>query len=138
MKKIKMLYDVARTMKDMAKIGGLITADVRKDQETVFSLRNTFEKDEAGKVTANISSMMNMHGENLTRESTTEFTLSGDHGPCGMWKSLHGCHDTAGCRGIKGVFHRLSVALGILGSLKVEEQPGGAAVISLDLTDVPD
>ena len=138
MKKIKMLYDVARTMKNMAKIDGVITVDVRKDQEAVFSLRNKFEKDEAGKVTAQVSSKMNLNGEDLTRESTTEFTLTGDHGPCKMWKSFHRRHDAAGCHGIKGVFHRISVALGILSSLKVEDQQNGAAVISLDLNDIPD
>jgi len=138
MKKIKMLYDVAKTMKNMAKIDGVITVDVRKDQEAVFSLRNKFEKNEAGKVTANVSSKMNLNGEDLTRESTTEFTLTGDHGPCMMWKSLHGRHDAAGCRGIKGAFHRISVALGILSSLKVEDQPNGATVISLNLSDIPD
>ena len=91
----------------------------------VFSLRNKFEKDDAGKVTANVSSKMNLKGEDLTRESTTEFTLTGDHGPCIMWKSFHGHRDAADCRGIKGVFHRISVALGILSSLKMEDQPNG-------------
>ncbi|MDP3478840.1 MAG: hypothetical protein Q8R88_03655 [Desulfoprunum sp.] len=138
MKKIKLLYDVARTMKNMAKIDGSITVGVQKDQETVFSLQNKFEKDEAGKVKANVSAKMNMNGEDLTRESTTEFTLTGDHCPCTMWKSFHGRQDTAHCRGIKGVFHRISTALGILSSLKVEDQPNGAAVISLNLNDVPD
>ena len=32
MKKIKLLYDVVRTMKNMAKIDGVITVDVRKDE----------------------------------------------------------------------------------------------------------
>ncbi len=138
MKKIKLLYDVARTMKNMAKIDGVITVDVRKDQEAVFSLKNTFEKDETGKVKAAISAKTNLNGEDLTRESTTEFTLTEGHGPCMMWKSLHGRHDAAGCHGIKGVFHRISVVLGILSSLKVEDQPNGAAVISLNLSEVPD
>ncbi len=138
MKKVKLLYDVARTMKNMAKIDGVIRVDVRKDQQAVFSLQNRFEKDAAGKVTANVSSKMNLDGEDLTRKSTTEFILTGDHGPCMMWKSLHRHHGAAGFGGIKGVFHRLSVALGILGSLKVEDQPDGAAVISLALSDIPD
>ena len=138
MKKIKLLYDVARTMKNMAKIDGVITVGVQKDQETVFSLHNKFVKDEAGKVKANVSAKMNMNGEDLTRKSTTEFTLRGDHCPCTMWKSFHGRHNTAGCHGIKGVFHRISTALGILSSLKVEDRPNGGAEISFNLNDVPD
>jgi len=138
MKKIKMLYDVAKTMKNMAKIDGVVTIEVKRDQKEVFSLRNTFEKNEGGKVKANISSKMNLKGEDLSRESTTEFTLTGDHGPCKMWKSFHGHHSATESHGIKGVFHRLSIALGILSSLKVEDQPNGSAVISLDLNEVPD
>lgn len=143
MKKVKLLYDVARTMKNMAKVDGVITVDVRKDQETIFSLRNKFEKDEAGKVKAHVSSKMNMNGEDLTRESTTEFTHTGDchHGPCMMGKFFHGHHGhhgSAGSHGIKGVFQRISMALGILSSLKVDAQPDGAAVLSLNLSEVPD
>ncbi|MBU1567554.1 MAG: hypothetical protein KJ630_18250 [Proteobacteria bacterium] len=140
MKKIKLLYDVARTMRNMEKIDGLITVGVMKDQEAVFSMRNKFEKDQAGKVKANVSSKMNMNGEDLIRESTTEFTLTGDchHGPCRMWKSLHDHHCTTGRRRMKGVFHRISLVLGILSSLKVEDQPNGATEISLNLNDVPD
>jgi len=140
MKKIKLLYDVARTMKSMAKIDGVATVDVQRDEETIFSLRNKFAKDEAGKVTANVSSKMNMNGEDLTRESTTEFNMAkdGHHGPCMMRKAFHGHHGSAGSHGFKGVFHRISVVLGILSSMKVEDQPDGAAVISLDLNEVPD
>ena len=140
MKKIKLLYDVVRTMKNMEKIDGVITVGVQKDQEAVFSLQNKFAKDQAGKVKANVTSKMNLNGEDLTRESTTEFTLKGDcqHGPCMMSKFFHRHHGTTGPHGIKGVFHRISVALGLLSSLMVEDQPNGAAVISLNLTDVPD
>lgn len=140
MKKIRLLYDVVKTMKNMEKIDGVLTVGVQKDQEAVFSLQNKFEKDQAGKVKANVTSKMNMSGEDLTRESTTEFTMTGDchHGPCMMSKFFHRHHGTNGRHGIKGVFHRISVALGILSSLKVEDQPNRAAVISLNVSDVPD
>ena len=138
MKKIKMLYDVARIMKNMAKIDGVITIDVRKDHVAVFSLQNKFKKNETGKVTSNVSSKMNLNGEDLTRESATEFTSTGNHGPCMIWKSFNGRHDAARCHGGKGALHRISVAFGILGSLKVEDQTNGSAVISLNLNDIPD
>jgi hypothetical protein len=140
MKKIKLLYDVARTMKNMARIDGVATVDVRKDQERVLSLRNTFTKDETGRVKASVSSKMNFNGEDLTRESTTEFNLSQDcqHGPWKMWQHRHGRHGAAGSHGVRGILQGFSLALGVLGSLKVEDQPNGAAVISLDLSDIPD
>ena len=140
MKKVKLLYDVAKTMKNMERIDGVLTVSVEKDHTPVFSLRNKFEKDQAGKVKADVSSKMNVSGEDLTRESKTEFTLKGDchHGPCMMWKSFRGHHCGTGSHGIKGMFHRISFALGILSSLRVEEQANGATVIALYLSDVPE
>ncbi len=140
MKKIKMLYDVARAMRTMAKIDGALAITVSKDREAVFSLQNRFEKDETGKVKAHVTSKVNLNGEDLTRESTTEFTLTENHGPCRFFKSFQGFHhhERTGFCGIRGVWHRISVGLGLLSSLNVEEKPGGASEISLKLSDIPD
>ena len=139
MKKIKMLYDVAKTMKNMEKLDGVATIEVRKDQETIFSLKNAFEKNETGRVKANVTSKMNVSGEDLSRQSTTEFTLTGNRGPCTMFKKLHTHHHAADSHcGIRGVFQRISTVLGILGSLQVDEKGNGAVEISLDLKDIPE
>ncbi len=140
MKKIKMLYDVARTMKNMAKIDGALSIDVRKDQEEVFSLQNRFNKDETGKVKAHVTSKMNLNGEDLSRESTTEFTMKGNHSPCMFLKPAHGPHrhGNSGPCGVRGVWHRISVALGVLSSLQVEKKPDGTTEISLKYSDIPD
>lgn len=139
MNKIKLLYDVARTMRGKEKITGILTAQVRKDQEEVVSLRNEFGKttDEA---TSKVSCELNLDGSRVKRESFTEFSTAGDcrhgHGVFGkLFRHHHGARE---CCGIKGIFTRISFALGILSSLQAEEQENGGAVISLNLSDLPE
>jgi hypothetical protein len=142
MNKIKLLYDITRTMKNLDKIEGVLQMKVRRDQDEVFSLRNRFEKQEGGKSKTTVSTILNLAGAQVTRESTTEFDLSGrcPHGPGMLHRMFHGHHgghrDGRRC-GIKGAFGRLSLAFGILSSMEVEEKDNGAAVITLDLNDAP-
>ncbi len=140
MNKIKLLYDVTRAMRNQEKIGGVLQAHVRRDQEEIASLRTTFETNDAGKSRIAVSSKLNLDGGHVTRESTTEFDFPGQcHSGSGMVRGLfHRHHGAHGCCGIKGVFTRLSLAFGILSSLKVEEKGNGAALVSLDLSDVPE
>ena len=140
MNKIKLLYDVARTMKNLEKIAGVLQLKVRKDQEEVFNLRNEFEKNEAGKTRTVVSTVLNLDGGHVTRESTTEFDLSGrcHFGPGMLGRMLHRHHGAEGCCGVKGVFTRLSLAFGILNSLKAEEKGDGGAELSLDLSEAPE
>ncbi len=77
MNKIKLLYDVTRAMKNLVKIEGVLQVKVHRDDEEVFSMRNAFEKNEAGKTRTTVSSVLNLDGGQVTRESTTEFDLSG-------------------------------------------------------------
>jgi hypothetical protein len=139
MNKIKLLYDVTRVMKNLEKIEGVLQVKVHKDDEEVFSLRNAFEKNEAGKTRTTVSSVLNLDGGQVTRESTTEFDLSGrcHHGPGMLRRMFHGHHGEDRCCGIKGMFSRLSLAFGILSSLEVEEKGDGAAVVSLHLSEAP-
>lgn len=139
MNKIKLLYDVTRAMKNLVKIEGVLQVKVHRDDEEVFSMRNAFEKNEAGKTRTTVSSMLNLDGSQVTRESTTEFDLSGRclHGPGMLRRMFHGRHGEDRCCGVKGLFSRLSLAFGILSSLEVEEKGDGAAVVSLHLSEAP-
>jgi len=139
MNKIKLLYDVTRAMKNLEKIGGVLQVKVHKDEEEVFSLRNAFEKNEAGKTRTTVSSVLNLDGSQVTRESTTEFDLSGrcHHGPGMLRRMFHGHHGEDHCCGVKGLFGKLSLAFGILSSLELEEKGDGTAVISLHLNEAP-
>jgi hypothetical protein len=139
MNKIKLLYDVTRAMKNLEKIEGVLQVKVHKDDEEVFSLRNAFEKNEAGKTRTTVSSVLNLDGGQVTRESTTEFDLSGrcHHGPGMLRRMLHGHHGEDRCCGVRGMLSKLSLAFGILSSLEVEEKGDGAAVVSLHLSEAP-
>jgi len=139
MNKLKLLYDVARTMKNLEKVEGVLQLKVIKDQDEVFNLRNQFEKNVAGKTRTTVSSVLNLEGGHVTRESTTEFDLSGQCHPGMLRRMFHHRHGgEEGCCGVKGFFGRLSLALGILNSLKVEEKGDGAAVVSLELSEAPE
>jgi hypothetical protein len=140
MNKIKLLYDVARTMKAKEKVDGILTAQVRKDKDEVFSLRNEFGKNTTGKASSKVSCELNLDGSRVKRESLTEFSTPGDcqqHG--GLFGKLFRHHHAKGeCCGIKGILSRITFALGILSSLQVEELENGGADISLDLNTVPE
>jgi hypothetical protein len=139
MNKIKLLYDVARTMRSMEKVTGVLTAQVRKDQEEVFSARTEFGKSATGEASAKVSCELNLGGNRVKRESLTEYSPAGDccHGR-GLFGKLFHHHGTKECCGIKGFFTRIAFALGILSSLQAEEQENGGVVISLTVSDLPE
>jgi hypothetical protein len=139
MNKIKLLYDVTRAMKNLEKIEGVLQLKVHKDEEEVFSLRNSFEKNEEGKSRTTVLSVLTLDGGQVTRESTTEFDLPGrcHHGPGMLRNMFHEHHGEDRRCGVKGIFSRLSLALGILNSLEVEEKGDGTAVVSLNLSEAP-
>ncbi|NVN93559.1 MAG: hypothetical protein HXX11_23585 [Desulfuromonadales bacterium] len=140
MNKIKLLYDVARTMKAKEKVDGVLTAQVHKDQVEVFSLRNDFGKNSTGDASAKVSCELNLEGNRIKRESLTEFSTAGDCQQRGrlLGKLFRHHHGTGECCGIKGIFSRIAIALGILSSLKSEEQENGGAVVSLNVSDLPE
>ena len=141
MNKIKLLYDVARTMKAKEKVNGVLTARVLKDKEEVFSLRNEFGKNATGEASTKVSCELNLDGSKVKRESLTEFSTPGScqkrHGLLGRFFRHHR-HGEHGCMGIRGFFSRISCALGILSSLQAEEEENGTAVISLTLSEIPE
>lgn len=139
MNRIKLLYDIARTMKNKEKIEGVLQWNVLKDQDEVFTLRNAFEKSAAGKGKTTVSTKLNLDGRQMTRESSTEFSL-GDH--ChiggGMRRLFHRGHDGHGCGGIRGAFGKVAMMFGILSSVDVAELDNGRAELSIKLTELPD
>lgn len=139
MNKIKLLYDVARTMKNREKLGGILQLSVQKDEEEIFTLRNEFAKNNTGKAKTTVSAELNLDGSHVTRESTTEFDLPGccGHGP-GMMRSLFHKHHSEHCCGVRSFFGRLSFALGLLNSIAAEEKENGAARLSVNLDELPE
>ncbi|MCM0080543.1 hypothetical protein L4X63_02965 [Geomonas sp. Red32] len=144
MNKIKLLYDIATTMKKSDKIAGVLGVRVRKDQDEVFTLRNEFEKATTGQAKTTVSAELNLDGRHVKRESTTEFELSGccghghGHGPGMLRRMFHGKGEGDRCCGVRGVFGKLSAAFGILNGIEAEEREDGGARLTLNLDALPE
>jgi hypothetical protein len=138
MNKAKLLYDVVRVLRNKEKIEGVLTAHVQMDQVEVFSLRNQFTKDGTGATTA-VTCELSLDGKQVKRTSSTEFSGSSlcCHG--GMRRLFQHHHGKEGGNcGIKGALSRISFVLGFFSSLQAEEKEGGAAVLSVKLTEMPE
>lgn len=137
MNKAKLLYDVARVLKNKEKIDGVLTSHVQKDQEEVFSLRNQFAKD-GSVASTNVTCEVTLEGKKIKRESFTEFSGSG---PCchgdRLRRFFHQRHGTEGGNCCKGFFSRISLVFGLFSALKAEEKDGGV-LLSLSVADVPE
>lgn len=140
MNKIKLLYDVVRTMRAKERVNGVLTANVSKDQEEILSLRNEFAKNAAGEAKAEVCCELSLDGSKVKRESRTEFSAAegGRRGFLGLFIRHHHHQVKDGCPGFQGILSRISNLFGILNSLKAEEKENGAAVLSLDLSEVPE
>jgi hypothetical protein len=138
MNKIKLLYDVVTAMKAKETFNGVIKADIRKEQVTLFSLQNEFSKNLlTGQTKAKISTELDYEGKHVKHESTTEFTMPGHchHRHHEFFKHMH--HHAGQCGGIKGKLSKLAFALSILNSLQVKEQEQETIVVSLNMNEIP-
>ncbi len=139
MNKIKLLYDVVKTMRSKEALRGVLTAEAQKDKVNIFSIRNEFDKNlMTGQTRAKISTELDYEGKMVKHESSTEFTLpSGEGRHCEFMRRMHGDH-SAGCGSLKGVLVRISFALALLNALQTEEQESKAVVMTLNADDLPE
>jgi hypothetical protein len=67
--KIKLMYDVAKAMKEKQIFIGSLEVDAKKDQTGFFALKNEFEKNlVSGQVKVKINTALNHEGEQVTRK----------------------------------------------------------------------
>lgn len=144
MNKIKLLYDISKTMKEKDILNGTGQAECLKDQATVFQMDTSFSKNLAtGLTKAAIRTEMNYDGKSFKHESSTEFTHSGDclhHGHGLRGRHRHGEHSLP-CghehSGLRGVFSMLALALDTLNRTEVEEQADQSILITLETDQLP-
>ena len=137
MNKIKLMYDVAVTMKRAGNLAGVLTANVRKGHEEVFALRNEFQKADSGMGRSVVSAKFNHDGHHVTRESTTEFDLPGCCNSGMSRRFFHGGRGRDQRGGKCGILGRISLALGVLNGIEAEERENGMARLSLNLDALP-
>ncbi|NLD48947.1 MAG: hypothetical protein GX660_17440 [Clostridiaceae bacterium] len=136
MNKIKILYDVFKTMKSKEVFNGTLTAEAVKGEKKVFSFANSFEKNKKSgfkKVTTN--SEVDFDGKKIKLQNSIEFQGDECKGPECLVKYLH-AHK---CKtGVKHCLSKITFALGVLNSLKVLEQQDKSLILSLQPADMPE
>ena len=107
MNKIKVLYDVFKTMKEKEVFKGNVKLEAAKGDVKVLSFSNEFETNtKSGETKANINVDLDAEGKKVKHESNSEFNIKDcpHHGfHRGMHKHKHGMnmHGMSGHGGIK-------------------------------------
>ena len=139
MNKLKLLYDVVKTLRDKEVINGAATVEVQKDQAKIFYVKNQFQKNlTTMQTTATITSEVDYEGKKVKHQSTTEFTneCPGNGVRHKLFKHMH--HAGGRCGGIKAKLTKIAFVLDILNSIKVEEQADKTILVTLEMTELPE
>jgi len=131
MNKIKVLYDVFKTMKDKEAFNGEFKVEAIIKDKKVFDLSNEFStNNKTGNVKTKVSTEVDYENKKFKHEGTTEFTMKDHkhhhHGRPGMW--VQGGN-------LKDKLSHATFVLGILNKIKVEED-GDKTLLSLDLKEI--
>lgn len=141
MNKIKLMYDLARAMKDKDTLDGTVKLKVKKDGLEAFQMDNEFSRDFTnGWGKARISTTLDYEGKQFKHESTTEFNMNQDQeaGPHGSCRLFHKHHGGMHGGGLKGRLERIMALLNALNNMKVVEEEDKSIWLSLDLSEIPD
>ena len=155
MNKIKLMYDVAKAMKEKEVFIGTLEVEAKKDQIECFALKNEFEKNlVSGQVKVKINTALDCEGKQIKHESTSEFNLQnccgGKHHHHHLRKRFHShcctevstCCDTEEsnccCTGIKGKLSAFAYILRLIDKVNINELENNAAALSLNIDEIPE
>ncbi len=140
MNKIRVLYDVMKTMRAKEEVKGVLQIQVEKDQATILSLQNEFEENlSKGKIKTKLTGSLDYEGRIHLPEHRAEGAA-----PCSPERKhhewLHHMHHFPARRrgGLKEIFSKWTFALSLLNALQVEEQEEKITMISLNANDLPE
>ena len=139
MNRLKLMYDVVKTLRDQVAINGVVTVKVQKDHAKIFYVKNQFQKNLVTmQTTATITSEVDYEGKKVKHQSTTEFTnlCPGKDMHDKLFKHMHHAGDK--CGSLKEKLTKLTFVLGSLNSMKVEEQQDKTNLITLEITSLPE
>lgn len=137
MNKIKVLYDVFKTMKEKESFNGNIKVEAVKGGTKVLSFSNEFSTNTVtGETKVKISSESDFDGKKAKHESNTEFNMK----DCKHHKfhhHMHMHHHGMCCEpgSIKAKLSKITFILNLLNNLKTEEKDG-KLILSLDLKEI--
>ena len=141
MNKIKVLYDVVKTMKEKEVFKGNVKFEAAKGEVKVLSFSNEFETNtKSGETKANINVDLDAEGKKVKHESNSEFNIKDcpHHGfHRGMHMHNHGIkmHGMPGHGGIKRSLSKAAFILNLLNNVQVEEKDE-KVIMSLELKEV--
>ena len=137
MNKIKVLYDVFKTMKDKEIFKGNLKVEAAKGELKILSFSNEFETNtKSGETKAKLNVNSDVEGKKVKHESNSEFNIKNcPHHK--FHKGIHMHHHGHGCGhgGIKSGLSKITLVLNLLNNIQVEEKEE-KYIISLDLKEV--
>ena len=137
MNKIKVLYDVFKTMKDKEIFKGNLKVEAAKGEAKILSFSNEFETNtKNGETKAKLNVDLDAEGKKVKHESNSEFNIKNcPHHK--FHKGMHMHHHGHGCGhgGIKAGLSKITLVLNLLNNIQVEEKEE-KSIISLDLKEV--
>ena len=160
MNKLKLMYDVVKTMKEKENLKGTFQAEGTKDRMKVFGCANEFARNTAtGETRIKLNTEFDWQGQKMKHESSTEFNSKGFRGGMrpGMIRHMHGhpgafagqvfpehgpfhahFHHGMHCGGFKEGLSRIGLLLQVLNNIKLEEKEDQTVVLSLNGADFPE
>jgi hypothetical protein len=142
MNKIKVLYDVVKTMKGKEVFKGTLKVDGKKGGEKFIGIVNEFERNVSeGRMKSKLNTEFNCGDKSFKHESSTDFNMGGEgfHGHHGFMKHMHQHrHGNMKFGGPREGLSKLGFALGILNSIQLEEKEDKSAILRLNLVDLPE
>jgi hypothetical protein len=132
MNKIKVLYDVVKTMKSKEEINGIINMEVAKGETKLISFTNEFVRNtQSGNIKAKICKEINIDGNKVKQETNTELNSNDcPHHKFHHGRPMHGHGHGHGNKLSKALF-----MLNALNNLKAEEKED-KTILSLDLKEI--
>jgi hypothetical protein len=120
MNKIKIIYDAVKKMKGRDSVKGTLKVEGLKDQDRIIEVGTTFERngqrfEAKGKTVIEAD----CDGKKMRLENNIDIMKEGC---CEDHFNHHHMHHPGCGHGMKGGFSRLTAALGILSSIKLEEK----------------
>ena len=139
MNKMKILYDVVKAFKNKEVISGVFTADVKKDETSIFTMTSQFAKNVlTGQRKATINTQLDYDGKTLHSAGDTKFSGHEGHGfHHGMGHRMGPGMGGRGCT-MREKFGRLTFMLGVLNALEVTEDQDNTLVLTLNSVNLPD
>jgi hypothetical protein len=138
MNKLKLLYDVVTTMKAKEVISGVLQAEVKKDQISLFSIQNEFEKNlTTGKTKAKVTASLDVEGRTECPDHHGRLGFgSHEHPHADFGRHGHFFH-RGHHRDLRRGFAKMAFALSMLNAMQIDEQSDQSLVMTIQSNDLP-